>query len=109
MATKRSDSDGWRRGARGIDTNDGWDFCKTDQSDLHSQFGRSWDSSSLSKKDFEAMDCSYSGKADTSVYNSRILKSARQGNMPISPSDDVASGLGKYASKRTAPYGRRHK
>ena len=41
MVTKRNDSEGWRRGSKGIDGDSGWDFTKDDVEDRIHQFGRS--------------------------------------------------------------------
>ena len=64
MNTKRDNSFGWRKGAKEIDGNDGWDFTKDDVADRKHQFDRSWNLGNLKKSDFQAMDCSYESEAD---------------------------------------------
>ena len=57
MATKRNDVQGHRRGARGIDENDGHDFTNTDKMSNDAQFGRSWHHSDT--KGCQPVDCDY--------------------------------------------------
>jgi hypothetical protein len=78
MTTKRNDSFGWQRGARGIDGSKGDDFTKASQEDMDSMFGRSYaHTGQLKKSDHEAMVCSYDRDAPP---NSEVQRSAKQPN-----------------------------
>ena len=78
--TKRSDDDGWRRGAMGIDGDFGWDFTKDDVADRKHQFDRSWNLGNLKQSDFQAMDCRYEEEGEG---GSVLLQNARRGNRPL--------------------------
>ena len=91
--TKRSDDDGWRRGAMGIDGDSGWDFTKDDVADRRHQFDRSWNAGNLKQSDFQAMDCSYE---EEGAGGSKLLDNAKIGLKPLlgkgDPSHPIQTG-----------------
>jgi hypothetical protein len=97
--TKRNDSEGWRRGAMGIDGDSGWDFTKDDVADRRHQFDRSWNVGNLKKSDFQAMDCDYT---EEGAGGSELLENARRGNRPLlgrgSPESAEQTGFRKRRS-----------
>jgi hypothetical protein len=94
MVTRRNDSEGWRRGAMGIDGDSGWDFTKDDVADRKHQFDRSWNLGNLKKSDFQAMDCKY---LEEGASGSELLDNARVGNRPLlgkgTPEEPYPDGL----------------
>jgi hypothetical protein len=87
--TKRNDSEGWRRGAMGMD----------DVADRRHQFDRSWNVGNLKKSDFQAMDCDYT---EEGAGGSELLENARRGNRPLlgrgSPESAEQTGFRKRRS-----------
>jgi hypothetical protein len=69
-----SDTDGFKRGAMGIDGSKDDGFTKSPKSDLNFLYGRNWQMGGQPKDSY--LDCGYSEKADTAIWSSRIGKSA---------------------------------
>ena len=86
MSTKRNDSKGYERGARGIDGKDGegWQEQNVDKSACAGMYGRSWWGQD-GKGDFTAPNMANNdkGRGSGGKGTDALLKSARQGNAPI--------------------------
>ena len=99
MATKRNDVQGHRRGARGIDENDGHDFTNTDKMSNDAQFGRSWHHGDT--KGTAPVDCDYDEPAPD---NQRLVESAQGGQ-----GTKVLTGRGDHTSIHQTGIGRGNK
>jgi hypothetical protein len=88
MTTKRSDADGYKRGAMGIDGSKDDDFGhNADQADTDAMYGRGIYQGN--KKGIAPVDCSY---GEEGANGSELLREARQGNRPLSPEQTGFSG-----------------
>ena len=80
--TKRSDDDGYKRGAMGIDGSKDDAFShNADQKDTDAMYGRGIYQGN--RKGTAPVDCDYLEEGES---NSKVLEGAREGNRPLSGS-----------------------
>jgi hypothetical protein len=84
--TKRNDAGNTLKGGYGIDSDKDAFFTKSDQEDIDAIYGRGL-YPELKRSDFDHVDCDYSGAAS----NTKLQRSARQGNDPLLGRGDPTS------------------
>jgi hypothetical protein len=93
--TKRSDDDGYKRGAMGIDGSKDDAFSRNaDQKDTDAMYGRGIYQGN--RKGTAPVDCDYLEEGES---NSKVQEGAREGNRPLlgrgSPTDPIQTGFRK--------------